>query len=72
MDTYYQILGITPGSSQLEVKKAYFRLIRKYSPESDPQQFQVIREAYEKLQKAATQEEGPDFARMMILLRGSF
>lgn len=62
MDTYYQILGITPGSSQLEVKKAYFRLIRKYSPESDPQQFQVIREAYEKLQKAATQEEGPDFA----------
>ena len=70
MDTYYQILGITPGSSQLEVKKAYFRLIRKYSPESDPQQFQVIREAYEKLQKAATQEEGPDFENRKVCPNG--
>ena len=44
---YYGTLGLNPGASPEEVKKAYFRMVRKYSPEKDPDQFQKIREAYE-------------------------
>lgn len=61
MDTYYEILGLKPGASQIEIKKAYFKLIRQYSPEADPEQFQKIREAYELLKNAGNQPEGPEF-----------
>ena len=63
MDTYYEILGLKPGATQAEIKKAYFRLIRKYSPESDPKQFQKIREAYDQLKKAANMPMEPKFAQ---------
>lgn len=55
MGTYYDILGLEPGASQAEIKRAYFKMVRQYSPEADPEQFQKIREAYEQLQ----QEEIP-------------
>lgn len=45
----YEILGIEENADEKEIKKAYFRLIRKYSPEKDPERFQEIREAYERL-----------------------
>ncbi len=61
MDMYYKILGLKPGASQLEIKKAYFKLIRQHSPESDPEQFQKIREAYEQLKNAGETSEGPAF-----------
>ncbi len=51
MDTSYEILGLAPDASQEEIKKAYFKMVRRYSPESDPQQFQIIRRAYEQLKK---------------------
>lgn len=62
MNTYYQILGLEPGASQLDIKKAYFKMIRQYSPESDPEQFQKIREAYEQLKNADEEPQGPVFA----------
>ena len=62
MNMYYKILGIEPGASQLEIKKAYFKMIRQHSPESDPEQFQKIREAYEQLKNAGAEQEGPTFA----------
>lgn len=62
MDRYYKLLGLEPGASQQEIKKAYFRLIRQHSPESDPEQFQKIREAYERLKSAGEESEGPVFA----------
>ncbi len=61
MNTYYEILGLEPGASQLDIKKAYFKMIRRHSPESDPEQFQKIREAYEQLKSAADEPEGPVF-----------
>ena len=54
---YYDTLGLNPGSSPEEVKKAYFRMVRKHSPEKDPEQFQKIREAYEAL------KDGPPVER---------
>lgn len=61
MNTYYEILGIQPDASQIEIKKAYFKMIRQYSPESDPERFQKIREAYEYLKNAENMPEGPVF-----------
>lgn len=61
MHLYYKILGLEPGASQAEIKRAYFKLIRKYSPESDPERFQQIREAYEQLKNAKNAPEGPSF-----------
>ncbi len=62
MSTYYDILGLEPGASQAEIKRAYFKMVRQYSPEADPEQFQKIREAYEQLQQGGnTGTEGPVF-----------
>lgn len=62
MNTYYELLGLQPGASQIEIKKAYFKMIRQHSPESDPEQFQKIREAYEQLKQAEQAPQGPSFA----------
>ena len=61
MNTYYEILGTQPDASQLEIKKAYFKMIRQYSPETNPEQFQKIREAYEHLKNAENAPKGPVF-----------
>ena len=47
--TYYEDLGVTPEADEREIKKAYFRLVRKHPPEKDPEKFKLIREAYETL-----------------------
>lgn len=59
MQKYYEILGLSQGASQGEIKKAYFRLVREYSPEKHPEEFREIREAYEVLKDA--EELGPSF-----------
>lgn len=51
---YYDILGIPPNSLTIEIKKAYFSLVRKYPPERYPEEFKKIREAYNTL----SSEEG--------------
>ena len=61
MSTYYDILGLEPGASQAEIKRAYFKMVRQYSPEADPEQFQKIREAYEQLKNMQNAPEGPAF-----------
>lgn len=46
---HYHILDISFQASADEIKQAYFRLVRKYSPEKAPEQFQQIRVAYNTL-----------------------
>src|SRR5436190_2155722 len=43
------VLGVERSADEREIKKAYFRLVRQYSPESHPEEFKRIREAYEVL-----------------------
>ena len=46
---YYEILGVTPDSSNAEIKSAYRRLARKYHPDVNPstaELFKDITEAY--------------------------
>lgn len=45
----YEVLEVSQGASSLEIKRAYFRLIRIYPPEKDAQAFMRLRAAYEEL-----------------------
>lgn len=49
----YLILGLPTGKEPLsdkQVKSAYLRLVQQYPPDRHPEQFQVIRRAYEQLE----------------------
>jgi curved DNA-binding protein CbpA len=46
---FYAVLGLDHSADERAVKKAYFALVRKHPPETDPDAFQRIREAYEVL-----------------------
>lgn len=57
----FEILGVGPDASEIEVKRAYFKLIREHSPEKDPEGFKEIREAYEQMMAPQKDEERPPF-----------
>lgn len=46
MQTPYEILGITPDASDVEVKQAYLRQVKDNPPDRDQQKFQAIYKAY--------------------------
>ncbi len=46
---YYEILGISQNATTQEIRKAYASKIKTYTNERYPQEFQLIREAYETL-----------------------
>ena len=50
----YSILNVPPDASLGEIKKAYFRLVKKHPPETDPEKFKTIRLAYEQLRTQAS------------------
>jgi curved DNA-binding protein CbpA len=45
----YRVLGLPVTASQVEIKRAYFALIRQYPPETEAETFKIIRAAYEQL-----------------------
>jgi|GEM_PF-1665643 len=53
----YKVLGIDQGAGEAEIKQAYFTLVRKHSPERDPEGFKRIRAAYEKLRAGKERAE---------------
>lgn len=57
MESYYKLLGIEPDADERQLKAGYFRTIRRYSPEEDPEMFKRVRQAYELLQNPRKRKE---------------
>lgn len=53
----FEVLGIPFTKDEREIRRAYSRLLVKYSPETDPEGFQRLRAAYEEALAKAKQEE---------------
>jgi len=49
LKNFYEALGIDRAADERAIKKAYFALVRKHPPETHPEEFKRIREAYEVL-----------------------
>jgi tetratricopeptide (TPR) repeat protein len=46
---HYQTLGVERNATPAQLKAAYFRLIREFTPENNPQRYFAIAEAYREL-----------------------
>ena len=45
----YAVLGLEAGAAPRAIKRAYFSLVREYPPEEKPNEFMLLRAAYEQL-----------------------
>jgi len=72
VENYYEILGVNERSTASEIKKAYFKMIRKYSPEKDENNFKRVREAYEVLSDPVTKQEYDVLMNISPVLRSNF
>ena len=53
----YEVLGVAQDADARAVKAAYFALVREFPPETHPEDFQRLREAYELLSDPARREQ---------------
>lgn len=42
----FEILGLEPTASEAEVRESYLRLVKLHPPETDPERFREIHDAY--------------------------
>jgi len=56
-DDPYSVLGLDRSASAQDVRQAYFRLVRQYTPEAHPEEFKRIRAAYETLRSPLRRAE---------------
>lgn len=52
MKNAYETLNVSPSAGDDEIKKAYLTQVQCFPPDSHPEQFQRIREAYEAISDA--------------------
>ncbi|MCL2623701.1 MAG: J domain-containing protein [Planctomycetaceae bacterium] len=49
LTVHYHTLGLSPDCTQADLRKRYLELVRRYPPETRPDKFSKIHEAYEYL-----------------------
>ncbi|MBS0263338.1 MAG: J domain-containing protein [Planctomycetes bacterium] len=52
-----EILGVTAGSSEADIRQAYLQKVREFPPDRAPEQFAQIRAAYDILRNPARLRE---------------
>lgn len=57
VENYYKLLGTRSNISQSNIKKKYIEMVKKFPPETHPEEFQRIREAYEILRDPKKRRE---------------
>ncbi|MCD6508274.1 DnaJ domain-containing protein [Candidatus Poribacteria bacterium] len=57
----YEILGLDRNASQEEIRRAYFDLVKRFTPERDSEKFKEIRAAYEQLRDLRKRVEADMF-----------
>jgi curved DNA-binding protein CbpA len=48
-ETPWDVLGLSPGASDPEIRAAYLEKLRQFPPDRKPQEFERIRDAYDLL-----------------------
>jgi len=56
-DDPYTVLGLDSRATAEDVRRAYFRLVRLYTPEAHPEEFKRVRAAYEALRSPLRRAE---------------
>ncbi len=70
--TYYERLGLNNDAVAIDIKKGYFRTIRKYPPDKYPNEFLEIRKAYETLSDPDEKKVYDDFLSLPIEVRDKY
>ncbi len=68
----YNVLGVTREATAEEIKRAYYRAVRKHPPEKDPEGFQRIRHAFETLSNPVARSNYDAMGRYGDRIRDSF
>jgi DnaJ-class molecular chaperone len=66
MLTYYLTLGLTPDADDETIRRRYLERVKRYTPETDPETFQHITEAYEALKDPRLRVRGWLFGPLMV------
>lgn len=56
-DDPYTVLELAGAATAEDVRRAYFRLVRQYTPEAHPEEFKRVRAAYETLRSPLRRAE---------------
>ena len=72
MKDYYSILNIARDATDMEIKNAYFALVRVYPPDRHPTEFMKIREAYEVLVDDNTRRQHDEVDAMSDVVKAYF
>lgn len=72
MKDYYEILGIDSYASISEIKKAYFKMVRKYPPDRYEKEFMDVREAYETLSNEKTRKEYDSIDKLSPIMKENY
>ncbi len=64
MLTYYLTLGLSLDASDEDIRNSYIQLVKKYTPEKNPERFRQITTAYEAIKDKRSRIEAKIFGAL--------